>query len=66
MELKSGDRLVGTDSPFQSSLRKASMVNPASRTMPPMVKAFTGSLRGIVTQAAPLDITMCLEPCRET
>ncbi len=47
------------------SARNSSSVSPASRTMPPMVNAFTGLCRGIVMIRTPSVITMCL-PCRAT
>lgn len=47
-----------------SSFLKASGLRPASLAMPPMVKAFTGSWRGIVTIRAPSVITMCFAPSR--
>ena len=42
-----------------SSSRNCSTVRPASRTIPPMVNAFTGLWRGIVRIRPPLDITIC-------
>ncbi len=53
-------------SDIHSSFRNSSTVMPASRIMPPMVYALTGSWRGIVTITPPFDITMCLEPSRAT
>ena len=43
-----------------SSFRNWSILRPASRMMPPIVKALTGLLRGTVTILLPSDITMCL------
>ena len=48
-----------------SSLRNASTVSPASRTMPPIGYALTGFCRGIVRMRTPSVITMCF-PCRTT
>lgn len=48
-----------------SRLRNCCSVRPASRTMPAMVWASTGSCRGIVTILTPSGITMCLL-CRAT
>src|SRR3989442_4618788 len=48
-----------------SNLRNSSTVSPASRTMPPIVYAFTGLCRGIVRMRTPSVITMCF-PCRTT
>jgi hypothetical protein len=47
----------------QSRSRKLSGVNPASRTIPAIVNAFTGFLRGTVRMRVPSDMTTCL-PCR--
>jgi len=44
------------------SLRNSSTVSPASRTLPPIVYASTGSCRGIVRNALPSDMTICLAP----
>ena len=44
----------------QSSFLNCSTLRPASRAMPPIVKAFTGLWRGIVTIRTPSDITACL------
>mgnify|MGYP001397535167 CR=1 FL=1 len=39
--------------------RNCSTVSPASRTIPPRVKALTGLWRGIVRMRVPFDITIC-------
>ncbi len=44
----------------QISARNCSTVRPASRTIPPRVKALTGLCRGIVRMRTPVDIRMCL------
>jgi hypothetical protein len=45
---------------FQSNLRNSSAVSPASCTIPPIVKAWIGLCRGIVTWRVPSLITICL------
>ena len=49
-----------------SSFLKSSTFIPASRIIPPIVYAFTGSCRGIVRITSPLDITICFAPSRVT
>jgi len=44
----------------QRSFLNCSTVNPASRAIPPIVKALTGLCRGMVTMRTPSDITICL------
>jgi hypothetical protein len=39
--------------------RNCSTVSPASRTIPPRVKALTGLLRGIDRMRVPFDMTIC-------
>ena len=48
-----------------SSFRNSSSLSPASRTMPPIVKALTGLWRGIVRMRASSVMTTCL-PWRST
>ena len=55
--------MEGVERRVQSSFRNCSTVSPASRIMPPMVKAFTGLWRGIVRMRRPSVITTCLS-CR--
>ena len=43
----------------QSSFLNCSTVMPASRAIPPIVKAFTGFARGMVTNLTPSLITTC-------
>ena len=45
---------------IQSNFLNCSIVRPASRTIPPIVYSFTGSLRGTVMIRVPSVITMCL------
>ena len=58
----------GINSAIETSYRSflnSSTLRPASRTMPPSVKALTGFARGMVRIRRPSDMTMCL-PWRTT
>ena len=45
---------------FYNNARNSSLVNPASRTIPPIVMALMGLWRGRVKMRTPSDIMMCL------
>ena len=48
-----------------NSSRNSSTVNPASRTIPPIVYALIGLCRGMVRMRTPSVMTVCL-PCLTT
>ena len=58
-------RRAGWRGGVQRSSRNCCVVRPASRTIPPMVTASTGSCLGMVTIRRPSVMTMCL-PCLAT